>query len=190
MKWSLPIILITLLFICLFGNGCARKAKPVRPVKPAGQNLDTVTKDSGTLHGGYTFYLQGKPVWAADVDEGQARFEGSRKIFTLQRVHCRMFKAGTAQIQVTADSGTTIVDGNTINSTLTGHVLAEDLRQKQQLRTEKLVWNNIENKINVGPFTFDAKDMHMSADKGSFADDLLSVDSSGHFRMETSRKIR
>lgn len=166
-------------------KGCSRKKSPP-PTTSSSSNTLPTDRDGRVGFKNYTLVVPatGPRIWAAEVKSGRADSKTGKLI--LDGITCHLYEQGKEVLRVTADTGTATVQEKTVRMELTGHVQAVEQQRGQRLTTEVFRWNSIERRIHAERFRWTSEKMTLSADAGSFSNDLTEATFHGHVRMETT----
>jgi hypothetical protein len=152
----------TLCMMLIGCPGCLKKSSAPRP-SPLNKNPDvTQGLDDLTCQftGGYTFIipLSNDRVLSAKADSGEVTRENGLQVFHLKLVTCDVHERGVVTLQMSGDTAKAIrLDKLTLDTTLTGHVVATETTQHQQANADHLHWLSNETLIHLWNFVLAGK---------------------------------
>ena len=175
---------------CMMIVGCAGCAKKSSSSKtPAAKPVVALSEND--LKGTFTDQTivfrdaQNRMVWSAEVKSGNARSENGKQVLTLHGVKCHLFKLGSEVALINADTGTAMLTGKTVQTSLSGHIFTTEKVHGQQLTADRCSWNSQEDRLHASKFLWRGENMQLSADQGIFTTDLTQANFNGHVRMES-----
>ena len=199
-SWLRVLCFMLFAFLCsmllLSSVGCGKKKAP--PEQPGKQVKTAIPPDAPTdaslRLNEYTIVVppSGPRVWVAEMKSGTAN--SSSGVITMRGLRSILYQDGKEALEASADVATAVVKDDTVDATLSGHVLAVSKKDGQRLTAERLRWKSGETVIHVETFVFTGRAASgelytLRAPRGTVSLDLSEINfTGGTIEMHSARR--